>query len=324
MRTPTLKLCALGGLLLALSACDRQSTTPTPTENATPSFAQTSPSGDPAVLAIMTKANKSLRARGLKVAVEAIEFLSIGNGRPSNRIHQTGLRWVPGDPRRIAQGDDITFLIATNRGATSSGLNVAQTTAAIRDAFATWKADHPLRNVDLQERAHTGGDVTIFDEIVAGGSFDDFPAQGGNPFVADIVNAGWLPRAYFEAVGGPGGGRGILAFSVTFIFVDGQGNATDINGDNYLDTALNEVYYNNTFGQAGTDRADRPWGINIAPPGIDVETVGLHENGHSLGLGHFGPEPPAVMNPVYAGIRQLPFPPDDAGMNAVWASWPNP
>jgi hypothetical protein len=35
--------------------------------------------------------------------------------------------------------------------------------------------------------------------------------------------------------------RDTLAFSVTFIFVDDAGNPTDINGDGYLDTALNEV-----------------------------------------------------------------------------------
>jgi len=51
--------------------------------------------------------------------------------------------------------------------------------------------------------------------------------------------------------------------------------------------------------------------------GIDVETVALHENGHSLGLGHFGPPPDAVMNPVYAGIRHVPLSPDDAAMSAA-------
>ena len=151
---------------------------------------------------------------------------------------------------------------------------------------------------------------------------NQFRHHFGDPFLADIVNAGWLPRAYFEAVGGPGGGRGILAFSVTFIFVDGSGNPTDINGDNYLDTALNEVYYNDTFGDSSDDRVGNPWGINIPLPGIDVQTVVLHENGHSLEVGHFGPPPDAVMNPVFAGIRQSLFPIDQAGMCIVWRSWP--
>ena len=85
---------------------------------------------------------------------------------------------------------------------------------------------------------------------------------------------------------------------------------------------MSEVYYNDNFGTPGGDRADRPWGINVAPPGIDIETVALHENGHALGIGHFGPPPDAVMNPVYGGIRHAPFAIDKAGMCAVWASWP--
>jgi hypothetical protein len=167
------------------------------------------------------------------------------------------------------------------------------------------------------KRADDGTDPDIFDSFYGFGRF-------GDPFLADITNAGWLPRDFFEAVFGPGGGRGVLAFSVTFIFVDDDGVPTDINGDNYLDTALNEVYYNDTFGDRRDDRAGNPWGINVPLPGIDVETVALHENGHSLGLGHFGPPPDAVMNPVYAGIRQTPLSADDAGMCAIWSSWPNP
>ncbi len=136
--------------------------------------------------------------------------------------------------------------------------------------------------------------------------------------MADIVNAGWWPKAFFEAVGGPGGGDDILAFSVTFIFgfYDDQGNfiPSDVNGDNYLDTALNEVYYNDGFN----------WGIDANLPQYDVETVALHENGHSLCIDHFGPPPAAVMNPVYAGINHEPYPADLAGMVAVWGSWPNP
>jgi hypothetical protein len=66
------------------------------------------------------------------------------------------------------------------------------------------------------------------------------------------------------------------------------------------------------------------WGFNIVLPSIDVETVALHENGHSLGLGHFDPPPDAVMNPVSTGIRQDPLSPDESGMNSIFSSWPNP
>jgi len=259
--------------------------------------------------------NESLRASGLGIAIEEISFYTIGQGRPGIRIHQAGLRWVAGDARRLADGDNITYLVDQSDGATASGLTSAQTEAALDRALDTWQDNRCFKKVNIIKRADSGADPDIFDAFFGFGGF-------GNPFLADIVEAGWLPRAFFEAVGGPGGGRGILAFSVSFIFVDSNGNPTDINGDNYLDTALNEVYYNDNFGDPAGDRAGNPWGINILLPGIDVETVGLHENGHSLGLGHFGPPPDAVMNPVYAGIRHSPLPADSAGMCATWASWP--
>jgi hypothetical protein len=277
-------------------------------------FAQ---SGDPLVLANMARVNRELARRGLGIAVEQIEFFTIGLGRPSNRIHQQQFRWVPNDPRRNAQGEDITYLVDRSDGATASGLSSLQTETAIDNAMDTWQAEQCLKKVDLVKRTDSGADPDIFDSFFGFGAY-------GDPFLADIVEAGWLPRAYFEAVGGPGGGRGILAFSVTFIFTDDDGNPTDINGDNYLDSALNEVYYNDNFGNPAGDRAGNPWAIDAALPAIDVETVALHENGHSLELGHFGPPPAAVMNPVYAGPRHTPLAIDRAGMCAVWASRPNP
>lgn len=271
--------------------------------------------GDPAVLALMHQVNDQLRARGLGIAVEQIQFFTFGEGRPSNRIHQQPFRWVANDPRRLADGDNITYLVDQSDGATASGLTGADTEAAIDRSMATWQTASCMDKVGLVKRPDSGADPDIFDFFFGFGGF-------GNPFLADIVNAGWLPRAYFEAVGGPGGGRGILAFSVTFVFVDDAGNPTDINGDNYLDSALNEVYYNDNFGNPGGDRAGNPWRIDQQRPAVDVETVSLHENGHSLGLGHFGPPPAAVMNPVYAGINHEPDAIDHAGMCAVWQSWP--
>jgi Matrixin len=266
-------------------------------------------------LVLLEQANAALAARGLSIRAEAIQYFTIGVGRPSDRIHQQEFRWVANDPRRDAQGTDITYLVDQSDGATASGLSSTQTEVAIDNAFDTWSAESCLKKVNLVKRADDGSDPDIFDSFFGFGGF-------GNFLVADIVNAGWLPREYFEAVGGPGGGRGILAFSVSFIFTDDAGNPTDINGDNRLDTALNEVYYNDTFGNPNNDRVGNPWVINLPLPGIDVETVALHENGHSLGLGHFGPPPSAVMNPRYAGVNHEPDPADHAGMCTIWASWP--
>ncbi|MCH8929163.1 MAG: matrixin family metalloprotease [Candidatus Marinimicrobia bacterium] len=308
------------------------------TNNVTDSFSKRSkPSGsqaqgDSAVLAMMFNINDELAASGLNFAVESIDFFTIGKGRPSNRIHQGTIQWVPGDLRRAAQGNDITYLVDQSDGATASGLSSDDTEEVLDKALATWNNDSNLSKVKVVKRFDSGDDPDIFDSFFSSGgkgrngkgkskSFGSF----GDSFLADIVQAGWLPWAFFEAVGGPGGGDEILAFSVSFIFVDGNGFPTDIDGDGYLDKALNEVYYNDTFGTAGEKRAGNPWEINAASPstGIDVETVALHENGHSLGLGHFGPPPTAVMNPSYSGVLTSPLPADDAGMSTIWKSWPN-
>jgi hypothetical protein len=274
----------------------------------------TASSEDPAIEA-MEAMNERLSELGQPIRVQAIEFFTIGQGRPSARILQEEDRWVPGDERRDADGDRITYLISESDGATASGLASAQTTSAISRAMTTWDRSSCLRKLDITRRADSGADATVIDGLLGFGGF-------GDPFLADIVSAGWLPRALFEAVGGPGGGDSILAFSANFIFVDEDGEATDINGDGYRDTAFNEVYYNDSFGQLGTPRADNPWAIDTPLPAIDVETVALHELGHSLGLGHFGPEPEAVMNPVYRGVQHELKPTDSAGMCIVWASWP--
>lgn len=267
--------------------------------------------GDPATLAMMHEINEQLQSMGLNIAVAEIEYFNIGQGRPSNRILQQPFRWVPNDPNRLADGNNITYIVDQSGGNTASGLSNAETEAAIDRSMTTWDESRCFSKVDIIKRADSGSDVTIFDSFFGFGGF-------GDPFAADIVSAGWFPPEFFAAAGASP--TGTLAFSVTFTFVDDNGNPLDANGDGYVDTALNEVYYNDAFG--GTLRPENPWGINAALPSIDVETVALHENGHSLGIGHFGPPPTAVMNPVYGGILHAPLATDNAAMCTVWAQWP--
>ena len=301
-----------GGLLsilftLVVAACDSVSE---------PQQLHTLGEGDPEVLAKMHDINAQLRARGLNIAVQEITFFTIGEGRPSTRLLQREFRWVPNDPRRLPDGTNITYIVAQSQGDTTNGLTNSQTEAAIDRSMQTWNADRCMSTVEIVKRPDPGTDITIFDSFFGFGDFGDYLA-------ADIVNAGWYPRAFFEAAAGPGAGRSTLGFSITFIWADENNNPTDINNDGYLDTAVNEVYYNDTFGDPADDRADNPWGINVALPGIDVETVALHENAHSLGVSHFGPEPPALMNSSYTGIIHSPYPTDSAAMCTVWAQWPN-
>lgn len=268
---------------------------------------------DEEIRAHVLEINERLEAAGIEIQVSQIEFFTFGQGRPPVKIHQQPFRWVAGDPRRAAQGDDITYMLddTNNAGPTSLGF---YPTDALRSALTSWDEEKCLSKVNVVERPSLPGvDVTVFDGELGGfcpGA--DLPGNGLANFVAaDIINAGWYPASCF--------GFNTLAFSVTFTFT-----GTDINGDNYLDTALNEVYFNDAWGNPATPdgRANFPWNIGGLPiPNIDVETVGLHENGHSLGLGHFN-GPVAVMNASYAGPRVDPLPVDHAGMCAVYGSWP--
>lgn len=309
--------------LLVLAACERSEPTSigrgvAPVPPLARAAQQPQGQGDPAVLARMRAINAELAARGLNIAVEAIEAFTIGKERPSNRLHQLPFRWVPNDPRRLADGTNITYLVDLSDGATSSRLRPAETEAAVDAAVPKWVSQAKCSKLTVGKRPDPGTDPDIFDAFFGFGSF-------GFPFFADITNAGWLPGDFFDAVfDDPDASEFVLAFSVTFIFVDDTGSPTDVNGDGYLDQALNEVYYNDNFGSRRGTRARNPWAINAPLPAIDVQTVALHENGHSVDLGHFGPPPAAVMNPVYAGIRQSLFSSDEAGQCTLFSSWPTP
>ncbi len=243
---------------------------------------------------------------------------------PDEVIVLSSSRWVAGDARRLADGNNLTYLTDRSDGATSSGLSNSQTTAALESGLR--KYNRSLNNLavglDLVGRNDTGADPDIFDSFFGfGGS--------GNPFLADIVQAGFLPGAFFDAVVGPGGKEGVLAFAISFIFgdvVDGVFIPSDIDNNGRLDRALVEVYYNDFFGDPNGSRAGNPWATAGAPlPAIDVPTVGLHENGHSLDVGHIPTNvATSIMNPIYAGpqLRIDPF--VVKNLNVEYGTWPNP
>ena len=138
---------------------------------------------------ILEQINIQLAAQGANIRAEAIDFYTLGQGRPSYRVLRQPFRWVPNDPRRVAQGTDITYMIDPTFGSTASGLSSADTEAAIDRAVGTWNSNRCLGKVDLIKRGYPGGDVTIYDFFFGYGGY-------GNPLVADIVNAGWF--MYFQ------------------------------------------------------------------------------------------------------------------------------
>jgi len=260
--------------------------------------------GDPYTLQTMYEFNGTLRGMWMDLRVEQVEVLTLGQGRASSRLHRQPFRWVASDPRRKADGDRLTYLVDTADIASSRVLPASAETAIDR-AMKTWSRSSCMQKVGVVKRAADGSDPDIFDAAYGHGGFGDFRD-------ADIVVAGWLPPGFFESVISPDSGKTVLAMSVTFIFVGADGQPTDIDGDGYLDTAANEIYFNSGFSWKAPGTA----GV------MDIESVALHEIGHSLGIGHIGPPPTAVMNPVYGGARTELLHLDHAALCTVWAGWP--
>ena len=109
--------------------------------------------------------NKQLLASGLNIAVEEVDFFTVGQARPSFRIHQQAFRWVANDPRRLADGDRITYLFDGSDGRTASGLRSDETEAAVDRAMTTWQLDPGFEKVTLLRRQDTGEDPDIYDSF---------------------------------------------------------------------------------------------------------------------------------------------------------------
>lgn len=267
------------------------------------------------VKAVLNTMNDQLAVAGENFRVEMVEFSTVDETGPTvyanDRQHQLDSHWIPYDPNRWGVRD-IYWAVE----------NVDQTTdvpwpdavAAIGRAMNTWDTVQcgtiPLTLVD-----DYGLDLGYVQYLVG---------MGGIPgWLADITHAGWLPWEFFETIGGPGGGDGILGATFTFIWTDSTtGDPTDLDGNGKNDVAFREIYYNDAFS----------WGIDIRY--FDIETVVTHEVGHGLSLGHFGKifrspndklhfAPRAVMNAIYYDILHKLLGTDHASFCSIWAKWPN-
>lgn len=300
-------------------------------EEAQPVVSEARKSAHPLLVAI----NRTLAARGAKVRVPWIEYrTAYGTGRVGQQLFafdvgnkQIGIEFVPGDPRRGGR-TNVTYLVDQSDGTTHTAnpLTSAQTEAAIDRGMETWEAVR-CSKLSIDKVTDTGVDPDVFDGLIGFGGV-------GTPR-ADIVHAGWMPAAFFDAIV-PQGSQFILAITIPFIFVDGSvptpffvdGSVpTDIDQDKRLDYAFAEIYYSDAFG----------WGIDAFFPLADVEGTALHETGHGLGQAHFGKifitvangkahfSPFAVMNAVDPGFpTQVLQGSDIGGHCSIWGSWPNP
>jgi hypothetical protein len=330
----------------------------------------TSPTDDDAALAVkssggeasaiighplLTRINARLAKEGSSLRVAKAELLYSAkayNAKTSteifanDRTHQLPYQWVSGDPRRDGRVG-VTYVVDPVLQTSAFGLNnlpaveidgggfrlstQAELDGYIEEAMQAWRdrrcADAPIERVAVP----AGTDPDLVDDILLGR-----PAPSPTyAQLADIVQAGWQPPAFFEAII-PGGSDGLLGITFAFVFVDDQGTAdpsddvfTDIDGDGKLDRALAEIHYNPTF----------IWTNRGAPNTIDFFSVITHETGHGLGLAHFGKvfvtkkdaadgiqiadvkyAPKALMNAVYVTGRDEIRGSDNGSFCQIWAS----
>ena len=293
--------------------------------------------------AALDAANIQLAAIGASTRISQLEwFTRSETGQVGQTVFfsdrgnkQIPADFVPGDPRRGGR-TNILYLVDQSDGAAVGGLTNADTEAAIDRAAASWN-DVQCSNIPMVKAPDTGEDPDLADFFFGGGDLGT--VNLGPVTVVDIVHGGFLGAAIFDAVTPgcvpgsvthPCGSVFILGFTFTEVFVDGNGNPTDVNNDGKFDVAFREIFYNNSDPDA--NGVTIPWTIGAFP---DVESVALHEFGHGLSQAHFGKvfltdnngkvhfAPRAVMNAGTDRVSQELLGTDVGGHCSIWGNWPN-
>lgn len=272
------------------------------------------------VSAYLQALNEDLAESGFNIAIQRAEWVTTEGAYEeeasqtvfaNDRNKRLNSRWVPGDERREPglDGNNITYLVDQSFSLANGSID---SEPAIDASFDTWDESTQCSNLPI---------VKLEDD----GTNPSAVFAGGNPFVADIVESGFFPGFIFDILLGPGSSQRVLGVTFTSVFIDEDGNPTDINNDGRDDTAFKEVLYNDSF----------LWTTDPSAPGTDIETVALHENGHALEQGHFGKifitgsnnklhvSPRAVMNAIILGPQRTLLGTDNGGHCSNFGSWPN-
>lgn len=227
-------------------------------------------------------------------------------------------RWVPGDPNRNWNADgDLENIdwISFSPFALANGVYDAE--PIYRSMYTKWQNDGYCNTVSIDE--------TVYDFSMGNPSLIlNFGLPSSDLPLADISVIGFLPGEIFEAVLGS---ENILGVAFSFVFIDENGDPVKTTRGKD-DKAYAEVWYNDSF----------TWSDGTLP-GIDMESVILHEFGHTLNLGHFGIlqrftdtetgeselvyQPVNTMNAIYIGeLRNFLGPNDKGNFCESWGSWP--
>lgn len=327
---------------LALAAC-QDSPAPT-TEDAaanTATMAKSSPglTGSPTERAaqLVTRVNARLEAAGSTVRLDEVWMFTLGAGTDPYRRLRTGSRWV--HPTSVTYSIDESDLVQYDPAKPGVPFTNADVLAALVSAHEAYNqvpgivlhstrvADNGANNdiLDGEIRNAAGECVDVVD-LTAATLISYDPATGSINFnpVADNLFGGWLAPSYFlDCLGS----AQILGVTWTFSDVDGAlGQGTD----GYRDRIYTEQFYNSRFAWVTS-------GSIFLGNTEDVESIVLHEVGHTHGLGHFGGpntnqpfklqpngrvfDPEAVMNPFYlGGEKQSLLHTDLAGLKALYAN----
>ena len=264
-----------------------------------------------------------------RAALYMAEYITAGDSHEmGNTVYfnnrgnkQLGGDFVPGLFLDDTDGtNDISYYVDDTRP--SLDLSVGETNNAIDRAMKVWD-EVTCSDIGMFEIPSINTSTGFIARIVSDQIFEEYGIPdyfgGSYDYFADVTHAGWMDPLFFEFIE-EGGSQFILGVTFTIVWVDEEGNLTDVDKNGKYDVAWREIYYNDGFLWADGDH-------------YDVETIALHEAGHGLSQGHFGKAftnkgglhfaPRAVMNAAYSGIQTSINKTDNGGHCSNWAQWPN-
>jgi hypothetical protein len=334
---------------VAFAAC-QENNEPTVESNQTaPEFGKTTITGTPLTgtpaqraAQIADRMNARFQAAGSTKRVDGAYFFTIGGGVPDFRTLRTGSRWV--NPRSVTYAIDqkSSDIVKHTFGENFGDADVIRALTSAHERYNnvdgivlhSTKLSYTGigRNDDVLDgmiRDRRGNCLDVVD-LNADNLTSYDPSTGSLDFkpVADNLFGGWLAPGYFADCLGS---QDIIGVTWTFSDVDGSlGDGLD----GYPDRIYTEQFYNTRFdwnvkGSIYLDFSEHAL--------FDVESIVVHEVGHTHGLGHFGGpnenepfklqpngtvfDPEAVMNPFYiGGEKRNLFPTDVSALHTLYAS----